>query len=148
MLNVFLIYNIINLWWVSPILWPPDVKSQLTGKDPDAGKDWRQEEKGVAEDEMVVWHHWDNGRKFDQTQEIVKDREAWHVYGVTKSRTRLSDWTTARDSSGICYPWEKQTFLTIRLLVQVKCVRCGSREQGREAGWDALLWLLLCPAPR
>ena len=41
----------------APILWPPDVKSWLIGKDPDAGKDWRQEEKGMTEDEMVGWHH-------------------------------------------------------------------------------------------
>ena len=41
----------------APILWPPDVKSRLIGKDPDAGKDWRQEEKGATEDEMVGWHH-------------------------------------------------------------------------------------------
>ena len=41
----------------TPILWPPDVKSRLIGKDPDAGKDWRQEEKGMTEDEMVGWHH-------------------------------------------------------------------------------------------
>ena len=41
----------------APILWPPDVKSQLIGKDPDAGKDGRQEEKGMTEDEMVGWHH-------------------------------------------------------------------------------------------
>ena len=43
------------------ILWPPDVKSWLIGKDPDAGKDWRQEEKGTTEDETVGWHHWLNG---------------------------------------------------------------------------------------
>ena len=42
----------------TPILWPPDVKNWLTGKDPDAGKDWRLEEKGMAEDEIVGWHHW------------------------------------------------------------------------------------------
>ena len=42
----------------APILWPPDAKNWLTGKDPDAGKDWRQEEKGEKEDEMVAWHHW------------------------------------------------------------------------------------------
>ena len=42
----------------APILWPPDWKNWLTGKDPDAGKDWRQEEKGTTEDEMVGWHHW------------------------------------------------------------------------------------------
>ena len=41
----------------APILWPPDAKSQLIGKDPDAGKDWGQEEKGTTEDEMAGWHH-------------------------------------------------------------------------------------------
>ena len=45
----------------TPILWPPDVKSWLIWKDSDAGKDWRQEEKGMTEDEMVGWHHWHNG---------------------------------------------------------------------------------------
>ena len=51
----------------APILWPPAVKSRLIGKDPDAGKDWGQEEKGVTEDEMVRWHHRLNGHKFEQT---------------------------------------------------------------------------------
>ena len=50
----------------APIIWPPDVKSRLTGKDTDAGKDWGQE-KGVTEDEMVGWHHWLNGHDFEQT---------------------------------------------------------------------------------
>ena len=49
-----------------PILWPPDAKSQLTRKDPDAGRDWRKEEKGMTEDEMVVWHHRLNGYKLEQ----------------------------------------------------------------------------------
>ena len=51
----------------TPILWPPDVKSWLIEKDPDAGKDWRQEEKGMTEDEMVGWHHWLNTHESDQT---------------------------------------------------------------------------------
>ena len=51
----------------APILWPPDMKSQLIRKDPDAGKDWRQEEKETAGDEMVGWHHWLNGQEFEQT---------------------------------------------------------------------------------
>ena len=51
----------------APILWPFDVKNWLTGKDPDAGKDWRREEKGMTEDEMVGWHHWFNGYEFEQT---------------------------------------------------------------------------------
>ena len=45
----------------TPILWLPDTKNWLIGKDPDAGQDWRQEEKGTTEDEMVGWHHWLNG---------------------------------------------------------------------------------------
>ena len=48
----------------TPILWPPDAKNRLIGKDPDAGKDWKQEEKGTTEDEMVGWHHWLNGHEF------------------------------------------------------------------------------------
>ena len=49
------------------ILWPPDAKNRLTGKDPDAGKDWRQEEKGMTEDEMVGWHHRLDGHEFGWT---------------------------------------------------------------------------------
>ena len=71
----------------APILWPPDVKSRLTGKDPDAGKDWGQEEKGAIEDEMVGWHHWLNGHEFEQA--LGEDREAWWatVQGVAESGT-------------------------------------------------------------
>ena len=49
----------------TPILWPPDVKSWLLGKDPDAGKDWRQKEKGATDDEMVAWHHRLDGHEFE-----------------------------------------------------------------------------------
>ena len=49
----------------TPILWPPDGKSWLILKDPDSGKDWRQEEKGMTEDEMVGWHHWLYGYEFE-----------------------------------------------------------------------------------
>ena len=51
----------------APILWPPDVKSQLIGKNPDAGKYWKQEEKGMTEDQIIGWHHWLNEREFEQT---------------------------------------------------------------------------------
>ena len=51
----------------TPILQPPNAKSWLIGKDPDAGKDWGQEEKGATEDEMVGWHHQLNGHEFEQT---------------------------------------------------------------------------------
>ena len=76
------------------ILWPPNVKSRLIGKDPDAGKDWGQEEKGTAEDEMVGWHHQHNGHEFEQT---LGDSEGQGSVAccnprVTESRTRLSNW--------------------------------------------------------
>ena len=58
----------------APVLWPTVAKSWLTGKDPDAGKDWKQEEKGMTEDEMVEWHYWLNGHEFEQTWERVEDR--------------------------------------------------------------------------
>ena len=83
----------------TPVLWPPHVKSWLTGKDSDAGRDWGQEEKGTTKDEMAGWHHWLNGCGFGWTQthpkELLMDREAWcaAIRGVTKSRTRLSNWT-------------------------------------------------------
>ena len=83
----------------APILWSPDVKSWLTGKDPFAGKDWRQDEKGTTKDEMVGWHHWLNGLKFEQIlghSEGQGSLVCYTVHGVTKSRTWLSDWPTKR----------------------------------------------------
>ena len=80
----------------TPILWPPDVKSWLIWKDPDAGKDWRQEEKGTTEDEMAGWHHWLNAHEFGQ---VLGDGEGQGklyaaVHGVRKSWTRGGDRTT------------------------------------------------------
>ena len=69
------------------------MKRQLIGKDPDAGKDWRQEEKGMTEDEMVGWHHRLNLHESEQDPGVGDGQEAWHVavLGVTKSWTLLSD---------------------------------------------------------
>ena len=95
------------------ILWPPDGKSQLIKKDPDAGEDWRQEEKSMTEDEMVGWHHRLNGHGFGGLQELVMNREAWRaeVHGVTKSQTWLSDWTELNIPLYICTPHLLYSFL-------------------------------------
>ena len=79
-----------------PILWPHDVKNWLTGKDLDARKDWRQEEKGMTEDEMVVWHHWLDGHEFEQAVGVGDGQGslACCPWGVKKSdMTEWLNWT-------------------------------------------------------
>ena len=80
----------------APILWPPNVKNWLIGKDPDAGKNWGQEEKGATEDEVVEWHHWINGHEFEQIQEDSDEQRSLPCCSswVAKSQAWLSDWTT------------------------------------------------------
>ena len=79
----------------TPVLWPPHAKSRFIGKDPDAGRDWGQEEKGTTEDEMAGWHHQLDGHGLGRLWEFVMDREVWLavIHVVAKSRTRLSNFT-------------------------------------------------------
>ena len=76
----------------TPILWTPDAKSRLIGKDPDAGKDRGQEEKGMTDDDMSGWHHRLNGHGFGWTPGVGDGQGGLACCGswVTKSRTRLS----------------------------------------------------------
>ena len=79
------------------ILWLPDLKNWLTGKNPDAGKDWRQGEKGTTEDEMVGWHHWLDGHEFEQTAGVSDGQgslECCSSWGRKESdRTERLIWT-------------------------------------------------------
>ena len=98
--HILICYLYIFFGWTDaeaevPILWPPNVKNWLIGKDPGAGKLWRQE-KGVTEEEMFGWHHPHSGHEFSKFRKTMKDWEAWctAVHGVGKSWTQVSDWTT------------------------------------------------------
>ena len=73
-------------------------RTDFTGKDPDAGQYWRQEEKGTTEDEMVGWHHWLNGYEFEQSPGDVKDREAWCAIVTMGSQRIRHDWATEQQN--------------------------------------------------
>ena len=91
----------------TPILWPPDVKNWLIWKDSDAGKDWRREEKGRTEDEMVGWHYWLNGHEFE-----------WAL-GVGDEQGSLV----------CCSPWgRKESDMTELLLISGEQGECDRRE--------------------
>ena len=81
----------------TPILWPPDVKNWLTGKEPDAGKDWRQEEKETREDEMVGWHHQLDGDEFGQALGVGDEQGSLACcspWGAESDMTEQLNWLT------------------------------------------------------
>ena len=84
----------------APILWPPVANSWLIGKDPDAGKDWRQEAKGTIEDEMVGWHHWLNGHEFEKALGVgvVQGSLVCCSSWDPKESKQLRDWTELIDT--------------------------------------------------
>ena len=77
----------------TPVLWPSDANNWLLGKNPDDGKDWRQEQKGMTEDVMVGWHHWINGCELGKLRELVMNGKAWHAAVQEAQRVR-HDWAT------------------------------------------------------
>ena len=97
----------------TPILWLPDVKSWLTGKDPDAGKDWRQLEKGAAKNELAGWHYWLE-HEFEQTLGVGDGQgilESWSLWGCKESDTTEGlNWTELK----LLWLFPIQTYIKIR----------------------------------
>ena len=99
-------------WSQTPILWPPDAKSWLIGKDPEAGKDWKQEKKGTTEDEMVrrgwQWqgHHWLNGHDFEQAPGDGEGQESLACYSPwDRKESDTTEWLNNKNSFPF-YRWE------------------------------------------
>ena len=111
----------------TPILWPPDVKSWLIGKDPDAGKHWGQEEKGMTEDGMVGWHHRLNGHEFGWTPGVGVGQGGFACYGSWGRKelykTEQLNWTDAKS-------W-----------LIGKASDAGKIEGRRRKGWQRMRWL-------
>ena len=143
----------------TPILWPPDVKNWLIGKDPDAGKDWRQEEKGTAEDEMDGITDL-MAMSLSKLQEMVMDREAGQaaVHGVTKSWTLLSDWTELNDMIKMSYLWSSFPKLINQIILRKSTDKSQLRDilhntwpaflkttkviKNRKTQWVSAVWIL------
>ena len=115
---------------------PPDAKSWLTGKDPDSGKDWRQKEKWVAEDEMVRWHHWLNGHESEQTpgERGLQRSLVTRVHGVSKSQTWFSHWTTTIREG-------KKALLRLSLVSVILKIRIWVVIAKSFWNWKKVIWL-------
>ena len=102
----------------TPILWPLDVKNWLIGKDPDAGKDWRWEEKGTTEDAMVWWHHWHNGHELEQAPGVGDRRGSLVCCSPWSRRVRHDwlNWTELITYEGLTYPCQLTIFPNTILL--------------------------------
>ena len=105
----------------APMFWSSDAKSQLIGKDPDAGKDWRQEEQGMTEDEIVKWHHWLNGHECDQTNIRNSERQRSLVccspWGC-KDRDK-TEWLSWTEFLNLFTPWVEKQILLIMIIIAI-----------------------------
>ena len=100
----------------APILWPPDAKNWLTGKDPDAGKDWRQEEKG---DEMVGWHHWLNGHEFEQTPGVGEGQGSLACCSPRGHKEfDMTEWLNWTESSSQLRLWDSILFSRVYYILE------------------------------
>ena len=123
------------------ILWPPDVENWLTGKDPDAGIDWRQEEKGMTKDEMVGWHHWLNGHEFEQAPGVCDGQGSLACCSPWGHRVR-QDWGTEVN-------WQEETEKHHHLLgfFPGGSVSVGLRSNEATTHWLSVFFVTKCFSP-
>jgi len=120
----------------TPILWPPDTKSWFIGKDPDAGRDWKQEEKGTTKDEMAGWHHQLDGHEFEWTPGVGDGQGGLACCDSWGPQRVRHDWVTELNWS-----------LTFSSSTWINCTRINSVSRsiwggpsGSQAGWSLLRW--------
>ena len=122
----------------APIHWPPDEKNWLIRKDPDAGKDWQQEEKGTTEDEMVGWHHWLNGPEFEQVLGVGDGQGnlvCLSPWGCRESdMTEWLNWTDCR-----FFAWSLSFFNELNCIFHYN--QCSTSKKSMPY---AVLWLSSC----
>ena len=135
----------------TPILWPPDVKNWLNGKDPDAGKDWGQEEKGTTEDEMVGWHHRLDEHKFWWTLGVGDGQGGLVCYGSWGLRvghdwtTELTDWYVWKEclqllTSHWFHCFDKETMYPVAHGINLSDKRMSIKwQQSQVALWQVIL---------
>ena len=127
------------------VLWPPDAKNWLIGKDPDAGKDWGQEEKGTTEDERVGWHHRLNGHEFEWTLSWWwTGRPGMLQFMGSQSQTRLSDWTELFGSQypggGAEVTLKSKLTGVIRNVTRLRCIT--ENKVWRRIAWVSQVFIL------
>ena len=133
---------------VTPILWPPDVKSWLIGKDPDAGKDWRQE-KGTTEDEMAGWHHWLDGHEFGWTLGAGDEQGGLACCSPRGHKeldtTEQFNWTDIMESLEWSVKWTPEGLALPLLLAVDTCLDfCIHRDQSVESLSHVRLFAPVC----
>ena len=122
----------------APILWPPDAKNWLTGKDTDAGKDWRREEKGTTEEEMVGWHHRLNGHEFEQAPEVGDGQGGLSC---------CSSWGHKELNTTERLNWTERVWMQVHLmpkssrlsLLRNITVTCDLKQSKEWKGWDVCI---------
>ena len=123
----------------TPVLWPPHAKSWLIGKDPDAGRDWGQEEKGTTEDELAGWHHPLDGHEFEWTAGIGDGQGGLarcNSWGCKESdTTEQLNWTELSSKSAHYFPGEKHYFVI--LIRKQKYILCSRRRYSIFQGCSA-----------